>query len=87
MTRYLSNFANPTILPKIYSVNGISRNLFRMIIGFLGSYLLTITNTANCFILSAIIFSIVTMALISYMKTRTGLRPAEYKKEDIEFDA
>ena len=86
MARYLGNFTNPTILPKIYSVNAISRNVFRMIIGFIGSYLLSITNTANSFILTGIIFTIVTLALISYMKTRTGLKPEEYKKEEIEFD-
>lgn len=86
MTRYLSNFTNATILPKIYSVNAISRNVFRMVIGFLGSYILSITNTANSLILTGIIFGIVTIALISYMKTRTGLKPEEYKKEDIEFD-
>lgn len=86
MTRYLSNFTNASILPKVYSINAISRNLFRMIIGFLGSYILSITNTANSLILTGIIFTIVTLALISYMKTRTGLKPEEYKKEDIEFD-
>ena len=86
MTRYLSNFTNPSILPKIYSINSTSRNLFRMITGFIGSYLLTITNTANSLILTGIIFTIVTVALISYMKTRTGLKPEEYKKEEIEFD-
>lgn len=86
MTRYLSNFTNPTILPKIYSINAISRNVFRMAIGFLGSYILSITNTANSLILTGIIFGIVVIALISYMKTRTGLKPEEYKKEDIEFD-
>ena len=84
--RYLSNFANANILPKIYSINNMSRNLFRMIIGFLGSYLLNVTNTANATIISGIIFVIVTLALISYLKTRTGLKPEEYKKEDIEFD-
>lgn len=84
--RYLGNFADSNILPKIYSINNISRNLFRMIIGFLGSYILSITNTANSLILTGIIFTIVTLALISYMKTRTGLKPEEYKKEDIEFD-
>ena len=57
-----------------------------MIIGFLGSYILSITNTANSLILTGIIFGIVVIALISYMKTRTGLKPEEYKKEDIEFD-
>lgn len=86
MTRYLSNFTNAQILPKIYSINAVSRNLFRMLIGFLGSYLLSITNTANATILTGIIFMIVTISLISYMKTRTGLKPEEYKKEDIEID-
>lgn len=84
--RYLGNFADSNILPKIYAINNISRNVFRMLIGFLGSYILTITNTANSLILTGIIFTIVTLALISYMKTRTGLKPEEYKKEDIEFD-
>ena len=86
MTRYLSNFTNSNILPKIYSVNSISRNFFRMIIGFLGSYILSITNTANSLILTGIIFIIVVLSLISYMKTRTGLKPEEYQKDDIEFD-
>lgn len=86
MTRYLSNFTNKTILPKIYSINSMSRNFFRMIIGFLGAYILSITDTANSLILTGIIFTIVTLALISYMKTRTGLKPEEYRKEDIEFD-
>ena len=86
MTRYLSNFTNSNILPKIYSVNSIIRNFFRMIIGFLGSYILSITNTANSLILTGIIFTIVVLSLISYMKTRTGLKPEEYKKDDIEFD-
>ena len=86
ITRYLSNFTNPIILPKIYSINSMSKNFFRMIIGFLGSYILSITNTANSLILVGIIFGIVTLSLISYMKTRTGLKPDEYKKEDIKFD-
>ena len=86
MTRYLSNFTNSTILPKIYSINSMSKNFFKMIIGFLGSYILSITNTANSLILTGIISTIVVISLIGYMKTRTGLKPGEYKKEDIEFD-
>lgn len=86
MTRYLSNFTTPSILPKIYSINAISKNVFRMLIGFVGSYILSITNTANSLILTGIMFSIITLALISYMKTRTGLKSDEYKKEDIYFE-
>lgn len=84
--RYLGNFADAKILPKIYSINNMSRNFFRMIIGFLGSYILSITNTANSLILTGIIFTIVTLSLINYMKTRTGLNAEEYKKEEIKFD-
>lgn len=84
--RYLSNFTNSKILPKIYSVNAISRNIFRMLIGFLGAYLLELTTTAHAEILVGIIFAILTMSLISYMKTRTGLKADEYKEEEIKFD-
>lgn len=86
ITRYLSNFSNSKILPKIYSANAISRNVFRMLIGFLGAYLLELTTTAHAEILVGIIFAIVTMSLISYMKTRTGLKAEEYKEEEIKFD-
>lgn len=85
ITRYLSNFTNDNVLSKIYSVNAISRNIFRMLIGFLGSYLLTITNAAHATILLGIMFIIISLSLISYMKTRTGLKPEQYKKEEIEF--
>ena len=57
-----------------------------MIIGVLGSYLLGITNTAHAEILIGIIAAIITIALISYMKTRIGLKPEEYKKDEIKFD-
>lgn len=85
-SRYLGNFAESKILPKIYSVNAISRNVFRMLIGFLGSYLLDITNTSNASIITGILFAIIAISLISYMKTRLGLKPEEYKKEEINFD-
>ena len=55
-----------------------------MLIGFLGSYLLTITNTAHATILLGIIFIIISFSLVSYMKMRIGLKPKEYRKEEIE---
>ena len=84
-TRYLGNFADDKIIAKIYAVNSMSRNMFRMIIGFLGSYLLTITNTANATIVFGILLAIISVSLISYMSTRLGLKPEEYKKEDIVY--
>jgi MFS family permease len=83
--RYLGNFASDQIISKIYAVNSISRNVFRMLIGFLGSYLLKITNTANSTLIFGILFGIISISLISYMSTRLGLKPEEYRKEDIEY--
>lgn len=82
-TRYLGNFASEKILTQIFAVSAISRNLFRAIIGFLGSYLLRITNTANSIIILGIILLVTTIGLISYMKTRLGLKPDEYDENEI----
>lgn len=82
-SRYLGNFASEKILTQIYAVNAISRNLFRAIISFLGSYLLGITNTANSMIIIGIILLITTIGLIAYMKTRLGLKLEEYNENEI----
>ncbi len=82
-TRYLGNFANEKIVTQIYAVNAISRNVFRAIISFLGSYLLQITNTSNSMIVVGIILLITTLGLVSYMKTRLGLKPTEYNADEI----
>lgn len=81
--RYLSNFASDEMLPKIYSANAISRNIFRTGIGLIGSYLLDITNTANAMILLGLMAIFIAIGLLSYMKTRIGLKPEEYSKEEI----
>lgn len=82
-TRYLGNFANEKILTQIYAMNAISRNIFRAGISFLGSYLLRITNTANSMILVGILLLITVIGLVSYMKTRLGLKPEEYNGNEI----
>lgn len=82
-SRYLGNFSENIFLPKIYSVNTISKYIFRMLIGFLGSYLLNITNTANATVITGIIFIIISISLISYMKTRLGLKPEQYNENEI----
>lgn len=82
IARYLSNFADEKILTQIYAVNAISRNTFRAIVAFLGSYLLGVTNTTNCMIIVGIILLITVLGLISYMKTRLGLKPKEYNEKE-----
>jgi len=81
--RYLSNFANEKVLTQIYAINAISRNIFRAIISFIGSYLLRITNTANSMIVIGIVLVVTVLGLVSYMKTRLGLKPEEYNKKEL----
>ena len=82
-SRYLSNFMDEEILTQIYAVNAISRNIFRAIIGFIGAYLLSLTNTANSMILVGTILLITTLGLVSYMSTRVGLKPEQYGENEI----
>lgn len=81
--RYLSNFTNEKVLTQIYAMDETFRNASRAIICLLGSYLLEITNTANALILIGIMLTIITCALISYMKTRLGLKPEEYDENEV----
>lgn len=83
--RYLQNFTNEIILPKIYAVNSFSRNASRIIISFVGSYFLRITNTGNAILLVGIMFFLIVIALILYMKPRVGLNPEEYNEKEINF--
>ena len=82
-TRYLGNFSSEKILTQIYAARAIVQNLLRALIGFVGSYLLDITTTANAMIIVGIFLVIITISLIGYMKTRLGLKPEEYDENEI----
>lgn len=81
--RYLGNFTNKEMISKIYAANSIARNLFRMIIGMAGSWLIGATTSANAMLFAGIIFLSISFMLIIYMKSRVGLKPEEYSKEEI----
>jgi MFS family permease len=83
--RYMGNFANNEILSKIYSANSIIENLFKMIICLIGSFALNYMNIKYAMIFIGIIFTAVAILISRYSKTRLGLKPDKYPKEDIEF--
>lgn len=82
--RYMNNFADNKIIPKIYSVNGIIANLGRMIIGIIASTTLNITILPNALLVLGIICTIIVIVLYIYSKSKLGLKPEEYSKEDIK---
>ena len=85
--KYLKNFTNEDVRNKISftyeSIGSIAASIFSI----LGGLLLNIINVQNAFLIIGL-FSLACMVVtLDYMRTRFGLRPKEYKKEDIEIMA
>lgn len=85
ISRYLNNFTNRKIRPKITALKHLSSNLFTAGISLLCALLLEITTTANTFIIIGCITTIFIVLLLDYMRGRVGLKPEQYSKEDIKY--
>ena len=83
--KYDNNFSNVKILPTIYTMTNIYWNLERVIITAIGSFVLTIVDVKYGFIVMGVIFIVTTILISTYMKTRVGLKPEEYSKEDLKY--
>lgn len=81
--QYLGNFAGAKARTKIYTVTYLFENICGAIIAFIVSKLLTVTSTAVVFIELGSVYTIVFFFLLYGMKSHVGLKPEEYKKEDI----
>lgn len=84
--RYLMNFANKEIDTKIMAVYNLIRNAFRVVFGFLASFILGIASSANALIIVGTIFTIIFIGINKYMKKRLGLKPEEYSKDERKYD-
>lgn len=85
--RYMNNFANNKILPKIYSINGIMANIGRMVIGVIASAILNRADIFNAVLILGGICTIFVIIMAIYSKSRLGLKPEEYDSKDIEYKA
>lgn len=85
MARYMNNFTNRRIRPKITALKNLTSNLFTAIISMLCAVMLKITTTANTFIVVGCISTIFIVLLLDYMRDKVGLKPEEYGKEDIKY--
>ncbi len=84
--KYLRNFANEKIDTKIFAANNLFSGVAKVIVGLLASFLLDKTTTANSMIITGIIFTIMYVLMGKYMKTRVGLKPEEYSKDETKYD-
>lgn len=84
--RYLLNFSNKEIDTKIMAIYNLIRNAIRVLFGFLASFILGIAPSAYALIIVGILFTAIFIVTNQYMKTRIGLKPDEYSKEERKYD-
>lgn len=82
-TKYLKNFTteeNRNRITFTYEfIGGIAASIFSI----LGGLLLEVINVENAFLIIGLLSLASMIVVLDYMRTRFGLRPEEYKKEDI----
>lgn len=84
--KYLSNFTNKDIDTKVFTANNLLKSIASALIGILASFLLDRMETAYCMIVIGIIFFVLMVLISKFMKTRVGLTPEEYSKEEVKYD-
>ncbi len=83
--RYLSNFTTSSMRTKISLVDELLYSIIKAILCLVCSALLEITTTSYVYVILGCIFTVFFIFLLDYMKGTVGLKPEEYKKEEIEF--
>ena len=83
--KYYRNFTNEDIDSKIFSTKSLFNSISSTILGIIASILIGITNTKNSIIIIGFIFLLLFIIAIKYMKSRLGLHPDEYDKNEIKF--
>lgn len=83
--RYLNSFTTSTMVTKIYSVNTLVESLCSSVMCLFASMLLDFTTTPYAVTILGLIFLIIFIFILDYMKDKIGLKPEEYDKSDINF--
>lgn len=84
--RYLSNFTTSAMRTKISLVGELLYSIIRAVLCLICSALLEVTTTSYVYVILGCVFTVFFIFLLDYMKGTVGLKPEEYKKEEIEFE-
>jgi len=82
---YLRNFTTAESRSKISFTFELVTCLGASIISLIGAIVLEFLNIRYSIILLGLLFLAIMIVILDYMKTRIGLKPSQYQKEDIEF--
>ena len=84
--KYLKNFTNHRNREKITFTYEFVAAISGSILALIGSLILEKVNVQNAYLLVSLAVLAVMVLVLDYMRKRIGLKPEEYKKEDIEFE-
>lgn len=83
--RYLNNFTNRKIRTKLAAIRNMFYNISSILISLFGAMLLNYTDSANTIIIVGCMMTILIILLLDYMRGKVGLKPEQYKKEDLKY--
>lgn len=84
-SKYVRNYTIPETRNKISFIYEFIAGIIGSTIVILGGILLDYIPAANAILITSLISLAVMTLTLDYMRTRFGLKPEQYKKEDIEF--
>lgn len=84
--KYLKNFSEPQMRNKITFAYEFIGGITASIIAMIGGWLVDVINIRDAFLVFGLASFAVMILILDYMRTRFGLKPEEYRKEDIEFE-
>lgn len=85
-TKYLKNFTKEDMRNKITFTYEFIGGIFASIFSILGGVLVNYINIENSFLIVGLLGLSCMIVVLDYMKSRFGLKPEMYTKQDIEFE-
>lgn len=83
--KYLNNFTTPEIRNRIKFTYQMIVGIVSSMISLIGSLIIKIFNIQTAFLIVALLALMTIVLVLDYMRKRIGLKPSQYKKQDILF--
>lgn len=83
--KYMTNFTNLEVANKVYAANELVTGIGNSIICIFGAIIVSHNSIMKSMIIFGIVFLVIMILVLQYMKTRVGLKPNDYRKKDINY--
>lgn len=83
--KYLSNFTTSAIRSKIMSIYYLVETFGTTVLLFLASRTISVIDIGTSYIVSGVLFLLMMLLILDYMRSRFGLKPEQYRDKDINY--